>query len=133
MRIMAADLRVIPEAYDRAVTLHYPGGRTDHGVAAADRFWMALRAAFPKAEFQVHHVIGRDDPFMPPRAALRWSLWGRHTGWGGFGTPTGAMVYVLGITHVEFGPWGLRREWTLYDETAVWKQIHLHGKNVAVG
>jgi hypothetical protein len=37
------------------------------------------------------------------------------------------MVYVLGITQAEFGPWGLRREWTLYDETAIWKQIHLHG------
>ena len=124
-RIMAADLRVIPEAYDRAASLHYPGGVHGFSHQAADRFWMSLRAAFPKAEFQIHHVIGRDDPFMPPRAAIRWSLWGRHDGWGGFGTPTGAMVYVLGITHAEFGPWGLRREWTLYDETAVWKQIHL--------
>jgi hypothetical protein len=36
------------------------------------------------------------------------------------------MVYVLGITHAEFGPWGLRREYTLfYDETAIWKQILL--------
>jgi hypothetical protein len=45
--------------------------------------------------------------------------------------PTGAMVYVLGITHAEFGTLGaapptLRREWTLYDETAIWKQILLH-------
>ncbi|MBM2577354.1 ester cyclase [Jannaschia sp. Os4] len=124
-RIMSADLRVIPEAYDRAAQLEYPGGVTGHSHGDADRFWMSLRAAFPRAEFEIHHVIGRDDPFMPPRAAVRWSLWGRHDGWGGFGVPTGAMVYVLGITHAEFGPWGLRREWTLFDETAVWKQIHL--------
>ena len=26
--------------------------------------------------------------------------------------------------HAEFGPDGLRREWTLYDEAAVWMQIH---------
>ena len=124
-RIMAADMRVIPEAYDRAVELAYPGGLTGHGYGDADKFWMALRAAFPKAEFKVDHVIGREDPRMAPRAAIRWSLWGRHDGWGGFGTPSGAMVYVLGITHAEFGPRGLRREWTLYDETAIWKQIHL--------
>ena len=124
-RIMGADLRVIPEAYDRACHLEYPGGVTAHGHAEADRFWMALRAAFPKAEFRIHHVIGRDDPLMPPRAAVRWSLWGAHSGWGGFGTPTGAQVHVMGITHAEFGPRGLRREYTLYDETAVWKQIHL--------
>ena len=32
---------------------------------------------------------------------------------------------VLGASHAEFGPWGLRREFTLYDETAIWKQILL--------
>jgi hypothetical protein len=31
----------------------------------------------------------------------------------------------LGISHAEFGPWGLRREFALFDETAVWKQILL--------
>ncbi|PWJ20864.1 ester cyclase [Jannaschia seohaensis] len=129
-RIMAADMRVIPERYDRACHLEYPSGRTAHSPDGADRFWMPLRAAFPKAAFTIHHAIGRDDPMMPPRAAVRWSLWGRHSGWGGFGAPTGAMVYVMGITHAEFGPfgpdgWSIRREWTLYDETAIWKQIHL--------
>jgi len=95
-----------------------------------DRFWMGLRASFPSATFTIHHQIGREDPTMPPRAALRWSLWGKHEGWGTFGAPTGAMVYVLGITHAEFGQIGtdsprLRRDYTLYDETAVWKQILL--------
>lgn len=125
-RIMSADMSVIPTEYDRACHLGYPGGVTAHGVEEADRFWMGLRAAFPNAGFELHHVIGREDPMMPPRAAVRWSLWGRHEGWGAFGTPTGATVYVLGITHAEFGPWGLRREYTLYDETAIWKQILLH-------
>ena len=71
------------------------------------------------------------DPMMPPRSAIRWSLHGTHSGWGAFGAPTGATVYVLGISHAEFGPFGtdgrgLRREYTLFDETAVWKQILLH-------
>ncbi|CTQ34030.1 nuclear transport factor 2 family protein [Jannaschia rubra] len=129
-RIMGADMRAIPQSYDRACQLEYPGGVTGHSHGDADRFWVSLRAAFPSAEFSVHHVIGREDAVMPPRAAVRWSLWGRHEGWGGFGIPSGAMVYVLGITHAEFGPWGpdgwsVRREWTMFDETAVWKQIHL--------
>jgi hypothetical protein len=38
---------------------------------------------------------------------------------------------VLGITHAEFGPWGLRREYTLYDETAIWKQILLQDRTEA--
>ena len=122
-RIMQAELSAIPRVWDRACHLCLPGGAVGHGWAAADRFWLGLRAAFPSAAFAVHHVIGREDAGMPPRAAVRWSLTGRHDGWGAFGAPTGAEVHVMAISHAEFGPWGLRREWVLYDETAVWKQI----------
>ena len=122
-RLMGADMALIPHEYDRAVQTEYPGGATGHG--SVDAFWMGLRASFPDATFQIDHVIGRDDPLMPPRAAVRWSLTGKHDGWGAFGTPTGADVYVLGICHVEFGPWGIRREYAIYDEAMVWKQILL--------
>ncbi|MEO0401635.1 MAG: ester cyclase [Pseudomonadota bacterium] len=125
-RIMGADMAVIPAEYDRAVQSEYPGGLTGHSHGPVDRFWMGLRASFPDATFSVDHQIGRDDDLMPPRAAIRWSLHGKHDGWGYFGAPTGADVYVLGISHAEFGPWGLRREYTLFDETAIWKQILMH-------
>ncbi|MGF1475428.1 MAG: ester cyclase [Geminicoccaceae bacterium] len=129
-RIMDADMAVIPAEYDRAVQCAYPGGMTGHSWGPVDRFWMGLRASFPSATFTIHHRIGRADPMMPPRAALRWSLWGKHDGWGSFGPPTGAEVYVLGVSHAEFGTLGaapptLRRECTLFDETAIWKQIIL--------
>ncbi|MEL6645757.1 MAG: ester cyclase [Pseudomonadota bacterium] len=129
-RLMEAEFSAIPSEYDRACHLEYPGGLSAHGHAAADAFWLGLRSAFPNAAFEIHHIIGLEDPLMPPRAAVRWSLWGTHDGWGSFGTPTGAQVYVMGITHVEFGALGgakpsVRREWTLYDETAIWKQIAL--------
>ncbi len=125
-RIMGADMAAIPKEYDRAVQVEYPGGVTGHSHAAVDQFWMGLRASFPDATFRVDHQIGREDPLMPPRAALRWSLSGKHSGWGAFGAPTGAEIYVLGICHAEFGPWGLRREYVIYDETTIWKQILLH-------
>jgi predicted ester cyclase len=124
--IMAADMASVRLVYDRAVQLDLPGGVTANGWEAADAFWIRLRSAFPSAEFRIEHRIGRDDPLMPPRAALRWSLWGKHDGFGAFGPPTGANVYVLGISHAEFGPRGLRREWVLYDETAIWTQIAQH-------
>ncbi len=128
--IMSADMAAIEQGYDRGAQMEYPGGWTGHSFADADRFWMGLRASFPNAQFTIHHQIGSDDAMMPPRSALRWSLWGKHDGWGSFGTPTGAQVYVLGISHAEFGALvggepKLRREWTLFDETAVWKQIAL--------
>lgn len=131
IRIMSADFRVIPEEYDRAAILSYAGGAQALSFDGADQFWMGLRSSFPDAEFKIHHMIGREDPLMPPRAALRWTLHGKHSGWGSFGVPTGAEVFVLGASHAEFGALisgqpKLRREWALFDETAIWKQILLH-------
>lgn len=126
-RIMSADMTAIPETYDRACELNYAGGVDGVSHGDADEFWMGLRSSFPNAQFTIDHQIGREDPMMSPRAAIRWSLSGIHEGWGSFGAPTGASVYIMGATHAEFGPWGLRREYTLFDEAAVWKQIHLSG------
>ncbi|WP_291734001.1 nuclear transport factor 2 family protein [Leisingera sp. F5] len=130
-RIMNADMRAIRSEYDRAVQSEYPGGATGHSFDPVERFWMGLRASLPSAAFTIHHQIGRDDPNMPPRSALRWSLHGKHDGWGSLGAPSGADLYVLGISHAEWGELiggdiKLRREWTLFDETAVQKQILLH-------
>lgn len=124
--IMGADLASVGRDYDRACHLELPGGVTGHGRGDADEFWLGLRASFPDATFTVHHQIGRTDDHSAPRAALRWSLDGIHSGWGAFGAPTGAPVHVMGLSHAEYGPWGLRREFVLFDETAIWKQILLH-------
>ena len=124
-RMMRAEFSVIPAQYDRACHLEYAGGVTGHGHEAADQFWLPLRAAFPSSDFAIHHTIGLEDPLLPPRAALRWSLTGKHDGWGAFWAPTGVEVHVIGAAHAEFGPWGLRREYVLFDETAIWKQIIL--------
>ena len=130
-RIMEADIAVIRREYDRAALVVHPGGREGWSFDHAEGQWMRLRAAFPSAEFRIEHRIGRSDPGQPHRAAVRWSLRGRHEGLGTFGIPTGAEVYIMGFTHAEFGPygeagWGLRREWTLFDELAIWKQILIH-------
>ena len=125
--VMQGGFSAIPDQYDRACQVSYPGGAEAHGADAAEAFWLGLRAAFPSAEFAVHHRIGMEEPLLPPRAALRWSLTGRHEGFGPFGPPSGAQVHVMGLSHAEFGPRGLRREWTLFDETAVWLQIALGG------
>ncbi|MBY4892788.1 ester cyclase [Rhodobacteraceae bacterium N5(2021)] len=124
-RIMDADFAAIPKTYDRACHLSLPGGQDVHGWEATDAFWIGLRSAFPSATFQIDHQIGRHDPLLPPRSAIRWSLTGTHDGWGRFGPPTGTHVHVMAVSHVEFGPRGIRRETTLFDEIAIWKQILL--------
>ena len=128
--VMAGDFGAIRRGYDRAAELHYWGHVEAHGHGAAERQWLGLRAAFPSAVFRVEHRMGVETEGRPPRAAVRWSLAGRHDGAGIFGAPSGAEVHVMGMTHAEFGAVAggevaLRREWTLIDETAVWKQILL--------
>lgn len=123
--ILSAEFSVILGAYDRAVELAYPSHTRASGHVAADSFWLGLRSSFPFAKVSIEHVIGNDDPLGSPRAAVRFSLHGTHDGYGMFGAPTGSEVFVMGIAQCEFGPRGIRREWALVDETAIWKQILL--------
>lgn len=130
-RIMDKDFRHVFESHDRAVVGEYAGALSTIGCDAAVEFWLGLRSAFPDAEFSIHHQIGMDADMLSPRAAIRWSLDGKHDGWGIFGEPTGARVHVFGMAHAEFGPFGpegasVRREYALFDEIAIWKQILLH-------
>ncbi|MGB7242068.1 MAG: ester cyclase [Sulfitobacter sp.] len=125
-RIMDKDFAHIKQSYDRAMIGEYAGAQTLTSAEECTKFWVGLRSSFPSATFKIHHQIGMDGGMMSPRAALRWSLDGVHDGWGAFGAPTGAPVHVMGLSHAEFGPWGLRREFALYDEIAIWKQILLH-------
>jgi len=126
--IMNTDFNVIKREYDRAVIGEYAGGRVGLSHGDVDEFWIGLRSAFPNATFKIHHQIGMDADMLSPRASVRWSLDGKHEGWGAFGRPTGADVHVMGMCHAEFGPFGVsgvsvRREFALYDEVAIWKQI----------
>ncbi|MDE0984232.1 MAG: ester cyclase [Yoonia sp.] len=122
-RIMDKDFNAVAEDFDRAVIGEYAGGKTSIGREGCLEFWVGLRSSFPNATFKIHHQIGMDGDMLSPRAAIRWSLDGLHEGWGSFGKPTGVPVHVMGMCHAEFGPWGLRREFALYDEVAIWKQI----------
>ena len=120
--------RHIIVAYDRAMIGEYAGSQMLTSAQECTQFWVGLRSSFPSAEFKIHHQIGMDADMLSPRAAIRWSLDGKHDGWGSFGAPTGAQVHVMGMCHAEYGPYGpdgvgLRREFALYDEVAIWKQI----------
>ena len=127
-RIMDMDFNHILESYDRACIGEYAGAQVLVSSEECVKFWLGLRSSFPSAEFKIHHQIGNEGNMLSPRAAIRWSLDGVHDGWGSFGAPTGAKVHVMGMCHAEFGPYGpdgvgLRREYALIDEVAIWKQI----------
>ena len=122
--IMGGGFRLVGREYDRACQLEHPEGETRHGRRQAEAFWIALKASFPDAGFTVEHVLGIDEAGLPPRAAVRWSLKGTHSGRGMFEGTGGHEAYVMGMSHAEFGPHGLRREFTLFDTLAIWQQLN---------
>lgn len=113
----------VAQHYDIACRQDLPGGRINLGSENAALFWTTLRASFPTARFSIQHAIGQENTLLPPRASVRWTIRGRHDGWGAYGAPTGKKVVFSGVSQCEFGPDGVRREFTLFDEAAVWTQI----------
>lgn len=112
--------------FDPACHGLWPSGGQQFGPYETQRAWAGLRAAFPSARITIQHAIGVEEPLMPPRASVRWTLRGKHDGWGAFGPPSGAPVVVSGLSQAEFGPDGVRHEVTLFDAVALWSQIHAH-------
>lgn len=117
---------VIRELYFPGGILHVPGGETRHGTADIDRFFIAYLAAFPDGEFRIESATINRDRELPVRIALRWSLSATHSGFGQFGEPTGAPVYVMGMSHAYLTAGQVRIEWLIIDEISIWKQIFAH-------
>ena len=121
--ILNKDIGSVENNYDRAIQQEQPGGFTAHGTEEVSKFWKILLSAFPDAKFTIEHISFTEEKNQPKKAAVRWSLIGKHDGNGIFGTPSGSNVYIMGINHAEFGPRGIKNEWVLFDETMIWKQI----------
>lgn len=85
---------------------------------------MALRASFPDSEFTIDHRIGQIEEGRSPRSAVRWRLRGDHSGYGLFGPPSSQFVDIMGISHAEYSPRGILREYILIDHVSIWKQIN---------
>ena len=124
----------VRDLYFHGAALHGPGGNTSHGHADIDRLsFLGYLASFPDASFAVPSAIANREPEQPVRLAIRWSLTGRHTGFRHFGVPTGADVYIMGMTHASLTDSKVRMEWLLTDEVSIWKQIHAHTQCSAGG
>lgn len=116
----------IRDHYAVGIAASVAGNETLYGHGDLDRFVVSYLASFPDAKLTVDHLIVNREPEQPVRLALRWSLTGTHMGWGRFGQPTGAPVYILGMTHAFMTQGKIKMEWILTDEVAIWKQIMAH-------
>ena len=116
----------IREHYHQGANVHAPSGESLSGPEDYDRFVISWLASFPDASLTIDHLLVNRDPGQPVRLALRWSIQATHKGWGRFGRPTGAPVYIMGMTHAYMVDGRITMEWLCIDEVAVWKQILAH-------
>lgn len=116
----------IRDFYHQGATLSAPGGEMLSGHDDIDRLVISYLASFPDAELTIDHLIVNRDPGQSVRLALRWSMTATHKGWGRFGAPTGAPVYILGMTHAYMVDGRVTLEWLCIDDVAIWKQIMAH-------
>ena len=121
---------VIRNLYHEGACVSAPGGKTLIGHTDIDRFTIGYLASFPDADFSVDHLIVNRDAGQPTRIAFRWSAQATHTGWGHFGAPSGAPVYIMGLTQAYMVNGKVTMEWITIDEVALWKQIFAHKGNV---
>ncbi len=117
-------LNYIGEYYAEGATVCAPGNRRLSGHGDLTAYLLGLLAAFPDAAITVDHVnwVGADDAGF--KVAARWTLQGTHTGAGVYGPPSGRRARVIGISHFEVQGGRIQREYMVWDEFALLKQIH---------
>lgn len=121
--LMPSGLETLADVYDFRVSGLYPGKLDFYGHDELGAFWKGLFAAIPDAKFRLEHVA--DIPYLGEAKdiAVRWSLAGHHTGGGLYGEPTGAPVYIMGVSHWRIMNGRIREDVTVWDDVAVRRQI----------
>lgn len=114
------------ETYHPGIAVEVPGGGSVNGYTDLDRFVIGYLSAFPDASFAIHQLMVNQADGQPARIAMRFSITGTHTGWGHFGMPSGAPIYIMGLAQAHMVNGQITMEWLLMDEVAVWKQIIHH-------
>jgi len=115
--------------YNRASNIYWPGNKIGHGREDIAKLWNSLKNIFTEIKFSVEHIGYIEEPNKNPRASIRWFLEGMHTkNSDDYGKETNSKLFIMGINHVELNEDGVIREWVLFDEVAIWKQILMNKK-----
>ena len=117
------------EGYDRAANIFWPGNVISHGREGIKEKWISLKSIFSNIKFTIEHVGFLEEAGQNPRVSVRWFLEGTHSNESkDYDKPSNKKIFIMGINHAEFYSNSIIREWVLFDEVAIWKQILLnHG------
>ncbi len=116
-------LNRVHDYYTQSPTAFVSTARKLEGISAYQHFVLTLLAAFPDAGVSVDHIcyIGSG---LNPKIAVRWTFQGTHLGTGWYGDATGQRIKLLCISHFELENGRITREYTVFDEFALLKQMY---------
>ena len=110
--------------YARAASIYWPGNKIGHGREDIEKFWQSLKGAFSNFKFSIEHIGYLEEPSKNPKASIRWFLDANHSNkTSDYGEATNKNIFIMGINHAEISDGKVIREWVLFDEVAIWKQI----------
>ena len=110
--------------YVRAASIYWPGNKIGHGREDIEKFWQSLKGAFSNFKFSIEHIGYLEERGKNPKASIRWFLDANHSNkTSDFGEATNKNIFIMGINHAEISDGKVIREWVLFDEVAIWKQI----------
>jgi predicted ester cyclase len=113
----------IAEDYAPNYLCYTSSDRRIYGTGDYKAYVLAFIAAFPDARMDVDHLYWIGDERGGYRVATRWTLLGTHEGSSVYGAPTGRPVEVMGVTHHLVRDGRFVKEWTVFDELALLKQL----------
>lgn len=120
-------LGTIRSVYASNVQWHGPLMKELYGPAAVLHQTLALLGSIPDCAYMPQHICSNPCEEGGEKVAIRWVMEGHHLGHGPvLGTPTGARLFLLGMTHLHIINRKVVDEWAVYDEMALLTQVKLH-------
>jgi len=101
-----------------------PDSRKLYGHGDYENFVITMLACFPDLALNIDHQCVLGDEARGYRVATRFTMQGTHTGYGPYGAPTNRRIFLIGMSHHEIEAGKIAREWTLFDEFALLKQLY---------
>ena len=120
-------LNCLKDYYAPSAPVWVPGSRRLEGHSDLTGYILGLLAAFPDGAMNVDFVNWVGSEAGGYKVAVRWTFQGTHLGPSGYGAPTGKRVRVMGISHFEVQGGQIQREYMVWNEFALLKQIHWPG------
>ena len=124
-KLIDKNFNLIKKKYERSAQTFWPGGKINYSYEQIKKIWSDFLNCFENLELIIHFFSGIIEPMLSPRVAIRWTIKEIHLNNGYYGSPSQKNIEIAGISHVEFGKTGIIREYVIFDEISIWKQILL--------